>query len=438
MKMKRFCVSLMVFALVCSVAFAAGQKDAGAKISEKIQLHVLYNDTDANVQKEMAWVMEQIPSLYPDIEIVLDMSPGDAQTYETKVRTLIAGGGENLDIWWERGGSWATPILNANSALALDDFLDESGYWDKVIPSSKLPASDGKIYSLPFEDIAYEVMLYNKAIFNEFNLTVPKTVSELKNIVRVLAQSDYVPISVGAKDGWCAAMMVEGFAYSIDPQITKKIVDGKAKFSDRPYAEAAQVIKDLLDLGAFSKNVALTGIDEALPLFESGKAAMMANGSWAVASGAAKMGDDFGYFYYPVIHDKDVALYGANCAGGVKQNSGYMVYAGTKYPEEAMKVAQSLAELRCKYVYTQQGNPFTVYIPENLGWKFDGEFAKPVQQLATDMQKFEFVFGLVQDVMPTAAASSGVMQSSSKFMTNSSKYTVADYLADLDKAALED
>ena len=165
MKMKRFCVSLMVVALVCSVAFAAGQKDAGAKKSEKIQLHVLYNDTDANVQKEMAWVMEQIPSLYPDIEIILDMSPGDAQTYETKVRTLIAGGGENLDIWWERGGSWATPILNANSALALDDFLDESDIGHKSHSSSKLPASDGKIYSLPFEDIAYEVMLYNKAIF---------------------------------------------------------------------------------------------------------------------------------------------------------------------------------------------------------------------------------------------------------------------------------
>ena len=428
----------MVLVLACSGVFAAGQKDSSTAKSEKIQLHLLYNDTDANVEKEMAWVMEQLPSLYPNIDVVLDMSPGDAQTYETKVRTLIAAGGEGLDIWWERGGSWATPILNAHSALALDDFLNETGYWGKVIPSSKLPASDGRIYSLPFEDISYEVMLYNKAIFKQYNLTVPKTVTELKEVVRVLSKSEYIPISVGAKDGWCAAMMVEGFAYSIDPRITHKIVNGEAKFSDKPYAEAAQVIKDLLDLGAFSKNVALTGIDEALPLFESGKAAMMANGSWAVSSGAAKMGDAFGYFYYPVINDEDVALYGANCAGGVKQNSGYMVYAGTKYPREAMEVAQSLAELRCKYVYTQQGNPFTIYIPEKLGWKFEGSFAEPVQKLATDMQGFGFVYGLVQDVMPTAAASSGVMQSTSKFMTNSSKYTVKDYLADMDKAALEE
>ena len=70
-----------------------------------------------------------------------------------------------------------------------------------------------------------------------------------------------------------------------------------------------------------------------------------------------------------------------------------------------------------------------------MGWKYNKEFAAPVAQLAKDMQNFEHVFGLVQDVMPTAAASAGVMQASSKFMTN--EYPVSDYLKDLDKAAAE-
>ena len=243
---------------------------------------------------------------------------------------------------------------------------------------------------------------------------------------------------MGAKDGWCAAMMLEGFAYSIDPEITKKIVEGDAKFSDAPYEEAAQIMKELMDMGAFSKNVALTGIDEALPLFESGKAAMMANGSWAVASGAEKMGDDFGYFYYPVINKEDVGNYGKNVAGGVKQNSGMMVYAGTEHPEEAVALCEAIAELRCQYVYETNGNPFTVYKAEEMGWKYDKEFAEPVAQLASDMQNFGFVYGLVQDVMPTAAASSGIMQATSKFMTNTEDYTADNYLADMDKAAQEE
>lgn len=220
--------------------------------------------------------------------------------------------------------------------------------------------------------------------------------------------------------------------------MTEKIVNGEAKFSDEPYAEAANVMKELLDMGAFSKNVALTGIDEALPMFETGKAAMMANGSWAVASGAEKMGEDFGYFYYPVIRDEDVDVYGKNVAGGVKQNSGMMVYAGTEHPDEAAALCEAVAELRCKYVYEEKGNPFTVYKAGDLGWTYDSDFAEPVAQLAEDMQNFEYVYGLVQDVMPTAAASSGIMQATSKFMTNTPDYTVDSYLEDMDKAALEE
>lgn len=409
-----------------------------AESDEKVTLHMLYNDTDANVEEEMEYIMERLPEVLPNVEVELDMTPGDAQTYETKVRTMISAGGEGLDIWWERGGSWATPILASGSALQLDEYLEADGYWDKVIPSAKLPANDGHFYGIPFEDISYEIMLYNKKIFEENGLEVPKTVTELKEVVSTLAETDYIPISVGAKDGWCAAMMVEGFAYSIDPQITMKVVEGEAKFSDEPYTKGAQVMKELMDAGAFSDNVALTGIDEALPLFESGKAAMMANGSWAVADCAAKMGEDFGYFYYPVINDEDVDLYGKNAAGGVKQNSGMMVYAGTEHPDEAVAACLAIAEIRCQYVYEQKGNPFTVYNADTMGWTKSGEFAEPVAQLAEDMKNFEFVYGLVQDVMPTAAGSSGVMEATSKFMTNSEEYTVDDYLADMDKAALEE
>ena len=247
-----------------------------------------------------------------------------------------------------------------------------------------------------------------------------------------------MPISVGAKDGWPAAMMVEGFAYSVDPECTEKIVNGAASFTDEAYTQAAEVVKNLMDKGAFSENVALTGIDEALPLFESGKAAMMVNGSWAVASCAEKMGGDFGYFYFPVINDSDADSYGKNVAGGVKQNSGMMVYAGTEHPDEAAALCEAIAELRCQYVYETNGNPFTVYKADTMGWTYDGDFAEPVAQLASDMQSFEYSFGLIQDVMPTAAATSGIQDATSKFMTNDDGYTINDYLSDMDKAVQEE
>ena len=95
---------------------SSGGTESGAESSskdsgEKVKLNMLFNDTDENVQAEMAYVMEHLPEVLPDVEVELEMVPGDAQTYETKVRTMISAGGDGLDVWWERGGSWATPIL---------------------------------------------------------------------------------------------------------------------------------------------------------------------------------------------------------------------------------------------------------------------------------------------------------------------------------------
>ena len=104
-----------------------------------------------------------------------------------------------MDVWWERGGSWATPILESESALPLDDYLEKSGYWDKVIPSANVPAEDGHTYAIPFEDISYEIILYNKKIFKENNLEVPKTVEELKSVIETLAQNRYYSNFSGSK-----------------------------------------------------------------------------------------------------------------------------------------------------------------------------------------------------------------------------------------------
>ncbi len=141
---------------------------------EKVTLNVLFNDTDENVEAEMDYVMDHIAEVLPNVEVKLEMVSGDAETYETKVRTMISAGGDGIDVWWERGGSWATPILESGSALALDDYLDKSGYWDKVIASTEnAKADDGHMYGVPFEDISYEIILYNKAVFAEHNLEIP-------------------------------------------------------------------------------------------------------------------------------------------------------------------------------------------------------------------------------------------------------------------------
>ena len=67
----------------------------------------------------------KIREKYPDIEIVPDYVEGDESNYATKIRTLISAGGDGLDVWWDRGGTWVLPVLEANAALPLNDYLDK-------------------------------------------------------------------------------------------------------------------------------------------------------------------------------------------------------------------------------------------------------------------------------------------------------------------------
>lgn len=444
-------VLLSVMMMVLTLAACGGNKDivkdevsekaeSTAKVEEKkepVKLNLYINQADDKMTKVIEFMKTQFPTKLPNIQVEMNAFPGDAQTFETKIRTMISAGADGLDVWWERGGSFAVPILAAKSALPLDKYLDEERFWDNVIPSAKVPNGDGNIYAVPFEDIFYEIMFCNPTIFKDNNLQAPKTVAELKNIVGVLKTKGITPIAVSGKDGWPAAMMIEGFAYAKDQEATKKVVEGKAKFSETAYAASANAVKELMDLGGFSKNVAMDDYGTAEGLFVTGKAAMMCNGSWALGDYDTKMKGNVDYFFYPAMDDADVAKVGKSLAGGVKKDAGMMVYSMTKNPKEAVQLAIVAAQLYNQYLYEELGNTFIAYIPEKLGWKIKSDFSPIIKKFAGDISNFSFTYGFVQDVMPSAPGSKGVMEAASKFMTNSAKYTVDDYLADMDKAAAE-
>lgn len=413
-------------------AFATGSAEAASTGPAPIKLMI--HDSDQSIQNSMAYVMSRIAEECPGIEVKLDMVSGSAEDYETKVRTLIAAGNAP-DVWWDHGGAWAAPIFKAKAALPLDSYLDASGFWNSLIASAKLPNDDGHVYAIPFENLFYEVMFYNTKLFSDLGLKPPRTADEMLAVVGALKSAGITPIAVAGKDGWPAAMMVEGFAYSVDPLITQKVVEGRARFSDEPYRKAATFVKQLIDAGAFSQNVALTDYGTALQLFESGKAGMMANGSWTLGSSYKNMDGACDFFYYPALEASALPRLGRAVAGGAKKNSGIFVSAKTKHPEDAVKVAAAVGKLQSEFFYVVNGDTAIPFKPESFGWKSRVDIPGPIVRIAADMAKYEHVYGLVQDVMPSAAATTGVMQASSAFMTGA--FSVDEYLSDMDEAATQ-
>jgi raffinose/stachyose/melibiose transport system substrate-binding protein len=419
----------IVFFLGSTVVFAGGQKEGTATQKLSLKVNVSVNDTEVELLRHK-YVYEALATEHPEWDIIQDTTPDNAgESHETRMRTLIAAG-NGLDVFYSAGSTFALPLINSKEVAPLETYLDKMKYWDLVIPSAKKTAPDGHIYAVYQQEIVYSIMAYNVDLFAKYNLKTPRTFNELKELVRFFKEKDVLPIALVGKIGWPDCMLIEGFAKTVDPDITEKIAQGKAKFSDEPYRKAAEAVKELMDLGAFSKNVAMDDWGEVGASWGVGQAAMYSTGTWTISDPTIKF--PVGYFWYPVLSDANVALYGKVAAGGVKPSSGMFVWSKTKNIEEAAKCAVAVSLLSNRFDFVENGNPKIIYLAEKLGWKSKKPVSDVNKQMALEIPQLQHVSLIVQDAMPSAATTQGIMEASQLFMTG--KVTVDKYLQDMDAA----
>lgn len=125
---------------------------------------------------------------------------------------------------------------------------------------------------------------YNTKIFNELNLSVPKTEDELFQALDTIQRSGkYLPLAFGTQDTWQAAQVLFagiGPNYWGGEEGRKRILTGQAKFTDTQYVDAWRF---LARLGRYlPKQHQTIGEEEARRLFLSGQAAIYPAGSWEI------------------------------------------------------------------------------------------------------------------------------------------------------------
>lgn len=403
---------------------------------EKQSLSVEFFVTEDNMLDIANYIEEILPTEFPDYDVKFEITQGDAQTVETKIRTALASGSNSVDVWWCHGGTWATPLINGNYVLRMNDYLEESGFYEDMVPQvASFVKEQEDIYAIPFEPTTYWVNMYNKEAFAAAGIEeAPKTIDAFMEALEALKNAGYTPIVTGAKDQWMALDFMETLAYTISPEDSWKAVNGELKFVDSDaWRKAAEITREMLDEEYFPENVGLMDRTEADALFATGKAAIISETSSTLTSICQQLGENAGLMYYPMVNAEDVDQYGVNISGGQKTNCGFMVNAATENPSAAVDLAMGLSRLRNQYEYTVLGNVAVPFDAEKMGWELPEEPADAIAQFAEDMKKFEYSKNFLQDIMPTSTGTTFSMEAASKFFTNPD-YSVDDFLADLDKA----
>ncbi|MEH7116733.1 extracellular solute-binding protein [Neobacillus vireti] len=299
-------VMLAALALAgCSSSSSSKEESASSGGKKVIKFMHLWPEGSSNAQFSIVKnIINDYEKQHPDVKIETEILNPDQ--YRDKLKVL-ASSNELPDIGMTWSDGFIKPYVEGDMLEPLDDVVkNDSELKDAFIPGVKESyAVEGKTYGLPLElNISY--VFYNKEIFKKYNLEVPKTFEEYKNVVKTLAKNGVIPATVGAKDGWPASFW---FMYLADriggPTILTDVIHGKAKMTDPAIVKAAQEVQNLVDMGGFVKGASALSNDDAKGYFMNEKAAMFLTATWELPNYTTspdvkqEFKDKIGYFKFP-------------------------------------------------------------------------------------------------------------------------------------------
>lgn len=203
------------------------------------------------------------------------------------------GGEEGMNIVKTRlasGDMADLCVYNSGSVMAAlnpaDYFLDltEESFAENLDDTFKSAVTvDGKVYGIPFSSSSSGAVLYNKKVYEEYNLEVPKTWEEFLANCDILKEAGETALIGTFADTWTSQVPVLGDFYNVQagaPTFAKDFEEGKAKYATTPSALASwQKLADTVQY--YSIDYLATTYDDGCDLLATGEGAQ-----WIILSGA--------------------------------------------------------------------------------------------------------------------------------------------------------
>ncbi len=250
---------------------------------EKVKFSLWHSFVGADQRAEfMEKRMADFRALHPEYEIDEQKMPRDQ--YQTKLKTEAAGGElpEAFLIW---PNAMTQEFASASLLKDINGYLEANTEWRDSFVSRALDefTVDGKTYSAGLGVSITSIVYYNKALFEQYNVTYPTSYAELLNAIKVFKDKGIIPIALGNKAKWpaqstifsCLANRVTGSEW-----LDRALSNSGSKFTDPEFIDALSKLKELTDVGAFNKDYNTIDEVEVRSYFYKGEAAMMIGGSW--------------------------------------------------------------------------------------------------------------------------------------------------------------
>ncbi|MFP8966439.1 ABC transporter substrate-binding protein [Pokkaliibacter sp. CJK22405] len=305
-------------------ALAAGLTlSSAAMAAEQISIESWRSD-DANIWNDT--IIPAFEKKHPDIDVKFTPTPPTEYNSALQARLSAGSAGDliacrpfdaSLELY-KKGY-----LSKLNGLPGLDEYSD--------VAKTAWQTDDGsEQFCLPLASVIHG-FIYNKEIFKELGLNVPKTESEFFDVLKKIKDDgQYTPLVMGTADQWEAATM--GFQ-NIGPNYwkgeegRKALIDGSAKFTDEPYVKT---FDELAKWAPYMKRgYQSLKYADAQNLFSLGRGAIYPAGSWDIQTFNQQADFEFGAFKPPVPDGQD------SCYISDHTDIGMGINASSKHQEAA-------------------------------------------------------------------------------------------------------
>lgn len=246
----------------------------GCGSSEKTQLEVF------STKMENSGILQQFADAYtkehPEVSIDFQSPPEGGTVLRTKLTKNRVP-----DVIFMGGDAIYKDIAGSGVLMDLSDMEEAStikpAYRQQVYDRNK--NQEEKLYGLPYATNA-EGIIYNVDIFNQHQISIPKTYDELIQVAHTLQSKGVQPFYFTFKDAWTIGPFFMPLAANLTPDdFLQERQKNKTTFLDT-HTEVAEKVLELSKYG--QKDYMGKSYDDGNIAFANGEAAMYCQGNWVI------------------------------------------------------------------------------------------------------------------------------------------------------------
>ena len=365
-----FLTGVMAASLLSSCSSSNKSSSGGSSNSQKVTL--TYAIWDKNQLPGMKAIADEFTKENPNIKVDVQVTAWN----QYWIKMEAAGAGGSLpDVFWMHSNNFLTfassnKLMDLTSKISSSSTVKNSNFPDDLI---KLYTYNSKQYAVP-KDYDTIGLWYNKTLFDQKGIKYPDSSwdwNKLKSVAKQLTDTSkgvYGFLSYPNTQNIIYDLIYQNGGYPISDDRTK---------SGYSSAESVAAIKYALSFAQdkTSPTAAQFTNTTAEQYFESGKGAMLFDGSWYTS-------EFYSNDYVKKNCDVAVLPHGTKQAT-IYNGLGNSISATTKYPNEAWKFEEFLGSKKANEIQSEYGSAIPAYKGLSDGWvkHFSGFNAKAFPEM---------------------------------------------------------